>query len=361
MRIAQVAPLLESVPPHRYGGTERVVSYLTEALVHEKHDVTLFASHDSQTSARLVPCVPRSLGVVWDDPRVHACHKRMFDRVQSMEERFDVIHFHIDACHFPHVRDIAAKTLSTIHNLPNVLETVFLVCAFPNMRLGSISRAHQRLAPWANWYGMVHHGIPVQDYPFSQNGGNYLAFIGRISPGKGVMEAIEIARLSGKRLMIGARIDRQHPDYYRSFQKLLRSSPHARFLGELNEVEKQSLLVDALALLFPISWPEPFGLVMPEAMATGTPVIAYREASVPEVIDQGVTGVIVENVADAAAAVEQIANFDRRRIRKTAERRFSAERMAHDYLCLYERIAKEATQGDLEFVAGDRTLFKDAS
>ena len=361
MRIAQVAPLLESVPPQRYGGTERIVSYLTEALVRENHDVTLFASHDSRTSARLIACVPRNLGVGWDSPRAHACHKRMFERVQSMHERFDVVHFHTDAWHFPYVDAIEGKTLSTFHNRPDIHDAARLICAFPNMRMISISGAQQRLATWAKWYGTVHHGIPVRDYPFRQTGRKYLVFVGRISPGKGVMDAIEIARISGKPLLIAARIDRQHPGYYRRFQNLLRRSSHVEFLGELNEMEKRALLADALALLFPISWPEPFGLVMPEAMATGTPVIAYRYASVPEVIDEGITGFIVENTAEAAVAVEQIADLDRCRIRELAEKRFSAERMAHDYLLLYQRMAKEETREGTREVLRDHRFLKEAS
>lgn len=338
MKIAQVAPLYESVPPQLYGGTERVVSHLTEALMQQGHDVTLFASGDSVTSARLVPACERSLRL---DPncRDHlAHHVLMLEQVARHAEHFDVIHFHIDYLHYPLSRRSAKPHLTTLHGRLDLPELQPLYAEFREMPVVSISDAQRLPLPDAAWLGTVHHGLPLDLYTFTPTAERYLAFVGRVSPEKRLDRAIEIARRCQIELRIAAKVDAADRDYFRDEIEPLLDGPYVDFVGEIGEAEKNAFLGGALALLFPIDWPEPFGLVMIESMACGTPVVAFPGGSVAEVIDPGVTGFIVDDIEAAVAAVDDAAQLDREAVRARFDRRFSASRMARDYVALYERL-----------------------
>ena len=338
MKIAQIAPLVESVPPTLYGGTERVVSWLTEELVAQGHEVTLFASGDSRTKARLEPIVPRAL-------RLDGIHNSttyniiMLDRVAARMNEFDMLHFHIDFFHYPLFRRLAHKTLTTLHGRQDLPELPDLYRAFPHMPLVSISD-HQRLpVPPVNWMGTVYHGLPDGLLNEGRGEGGYLAFLGRICPDKGPLEAIEIARRAGMRLKMAAKVDPADQEYFdEQVKPVLDASPHVEFIGEINDGQKQAFLGQASALLFPISWPEPFGLVMIESMACGTPVIAFNCGSVPEIMDDGLTGFVVENVDQAVVAVGKLDKLFRPSIRSRFEERFSAGAMARDYVKIYQRL-----------------------
>jgi glycosyltransferase involved in cell wall biosynthesis len=338
MRIAQVAPLYESVPPASYGGTERVVHNLTEALVAMGHDVTVYASGDSRTSARLVAACPRSLRCEQScrDRLVH--HIVLLDMLVQDRLRYDVIHFHVDYLHFPLSRQLRLPQLTTLHGRLDMPELAPLYERFPDMPVVSISMAQRRPLPHASWVGSVMHGLPLDTLPPGDGAGGYFAFLGRVSPEKRVDRAIEIATALGVPLRIAAKVDADDEAYFRTKIEPMLDHPLVTFLGEISEAEKATFLGDARALLFPIDWPEPFGLVMIEAMACGTPVVAFAHGSVPEVLDDGITGFIVDDMAAAIAAAARVERLDRRRIRATFERRFSATRMAEDYVALYERI-----------------------
>lgn len=338
MHIAQVSPLYESVPPRYYGGTERVVSYLTEELVAQGHDVTLFASGDSETSARLIPPCPRSLRLAPDCIDQLAHHIVMLELVAKHAGQFDVIHFHIDYLHFPLSRRLSIPHVTTLHGRLDLPDLAPLYREFPEMPLVSISMAQRRPLRWANWVATVPHGLPPKLYRLREAQGNYLCFVGRISPEKRVDRAIEIARRLDMPLKIAAKIDKVDREYFDAIIKPLMNHPGIEYIGELGDSEKDELLGNAYALLFPIEWPEPFGLVMIEAMACGTPVIAYRQGSVPEVLDDGVTGYIVESMDEAVRATEAVATLDRRRCRQVFEERFTAARMARDYVNVYEQL-----------------------
>jgi len=341
VKIAQVAPLFESVPPKLYGGTERVVSYLTEELVRLGHDVTLFASGDSVTQAKLVACCERSLRL---DPGVRdqlAYQVLMLEEVAKRADEFDFVHFHVDYFHYPVSRRLAARHLTTLHGRLDLPELVPLYLEFSEMPVVAISEAQRVPLPHANWVGTVHHGLPLDLLRFQPEPGRYLAFVGRISPEKRVDRAIEIARRAGIELRIAAKVDPADRLYFETVIAPLLEGPYVEYVGEIGDAEKSEFLGGALALVFPIDWPEPFGLVMIESMACGTPVIAFDNGSVPEVIDPGVTGVIVNDVASAVAAIETVAAMDRAQCRKRFEERFSAERMARDYLALYEKLLAE--------------------
>ncbi|NDY41352.1 glycosyltransferase family 4 protein [Dissulfurirhabdus thermomarina] len=342
MKIAQVAPLFESVPPRLYGGTERVVSYLTEELVRLGHEVTLYASGDSRTSARLVPLCREALRL---DPGCRdplARHVCLLERVFQDMPGYDCVHFHVDYLHFPYLRRHPHPHVTTLHGRLDLPELADLYREFREMPVCAISESQKRPIPWANWVGTVHHGLPLDLHRFRPGSGRYLAFLGRISPEKRVDRAIEIAVRAGLELKIAAKVDKADEVYFRErIQPLLRH-PLVDFVGEIGEDRKGEFLGDALALLFPIDWPEPFGLVMIEAMACGTPVVAYRCGSVPEVVEDGVTGFIVDGVDQAVAAVERVGRLDRRRIRRVFEERFSARRMAMDYVKIYESLAWSA-------------------
>lgn len=340
MKIAQIAPLIERVPPKLYGGTERIVSYLTEELVRQGHEVTLFASADSITSAELVPCCDTALRL---NPRVQdplPYITMMLEQVRRRAADFDVLHFHIDYLHFPLFRDIAGRTVTTLHGRLDLPDLRPLYRAFPDMPLVSISDDQRRPMPPVNWAGTVHHGLPRNLLSFSpEPREGYLAFLGRISPEKGPDRAIEIARRAGLPLRIAAKIDKADRPYWETVvEPMIRNAPEVEFIGEIRESEKASFLGGARALLFPVDWPEPFGLVMIEAMACGTPVVAFGRGSVPEVIDHGVTGYVVEDIDQAVAALDRLDELDRAEVRAMFERRFSVERMAGDYVDIYRRL-----------------------
>lgn len=340
MRIAQVSPLYESVPPQAYGGTERVVSYLTEQLVALGHEVTLFASGDSVTAAELVQCCKQSLRVnsPQGDPLAH--HITMLERVQQRADEFDLIHYHIDYLHFPLSRRCATPSVTTLHGRLDSPDLATLYREFDDMPLVSISDSQRLPLPWVNWQATVYHGLPLDLYSCNAQPGTYLAFIGRISPEKGVDRAIEIARRAGVPLRIAAKVDAVDQQYFHERIKPLLggSEGGVEFIGEINEQQKQAFLGNAIAMLFQIDWPEPFGLAMIEAMACGTPVITRLRGSVPEVIDEGVTGFIADDLDDAVRAVQMAAVLDRRRCRAVFERRYSVDRMARDYLRLYQNL-----------------------
>jgi glycosyltransferase involved in cell wall biosynthesis len=342
MKIAQIAPLIERVPPRFYGGTERVVSYLTEELVRQGHDVTLFASGDSVTSAKLVPCSDTALRLNQhvQDPLPHLTV--MLDEIRQRADEFDVLHFHIDYLHFPMFRDMADRTVTTLHGRLDLPDLQPLYRKFSNMPLVSISDDQRRPMPPVNWAGTVHHGLPEKLLPFTAKaGGGYLAFLGRISPEKRPDRAIEIARRTGLPLKIAAKVDRADEHYWQTIiEPMVRNAPNVEFVGEINETQKASFLGNAKALLFPIDWSEPFGLVMIEAMACGTPVIAFRCGSVPEVVDHGVSGFVVGDLDEAVAAVEQLDELDRANVRRQFEERFTVERMARDYVDIYHSLGE---------------------
>jgi glycosyltransferase involved in cell wall biosynthesis len=340
MRIAQVAPLIESVPPQAYGGTERVVSYLTEALVEQGHAVTLFASGDSVTRAELVPISPRSLRL---DPECIdrlAHHMLLLEQVFQQADRFDIIHFHIDYLHFPSTRRIGLPHLTTLHGRLDIPDLVPLYQEYREMPVVSISDNQRVPLPWLNYQGTVYHGLPADLHTFHPQPGNYLAFLGRIAPEKGVDQAIAIAREAGMPRRIAAKVDSADQDYFEEVVRPLLDQPGIEFIGEIGEAEKDAFLGNAYALLFPINWPEPFGIVMIEALACGTPVIAYRNGSVPEVLEDGVSGLIVDDAAGAVRAVEQVQRIDRRGCRQAFERRFTSVQMCEGYLELYRRLAR---------------------
>jgi glycosyltransferase involved in cell wall biosynthesis len=341
MRVAQVSPLYESVPPKLYGGTERVVAFLTEELVRQGHEVTLYASGDSITSANLVACSPRSLRLDEDCVDPIARHITMLERLFSEAEQYDIIHFHIDYLHFPLSRRTRIRQLSTLHGRLDIPDLAPLYRAYSDMPLVSISNAQRGPLSWANWKATVHHGLPTDLFRLQQEPGDYLAFLGRLSQEKRPDRAIEIAKRAGVKLKIAAKVDKADREYFNAEIKPMLDHPLIEFIGEIGELEKQEFLGNARALLFPIDWPEPFGLVMIEAMACGTPVIAYPCGSVPEVVNDGLTGLIVSNTDEAVRAIARLDSIDRRRCRAVFEQRFSAKRMASDYLKVYDRILVE--------------------
>ena len=344
LRIAQVAPLYESVPPRLYGGTERVVSYLTEELVRAGHRVTLFASGDSTTSAELLSVWERALRLDHRHPDPMSLHLVLMEEVFRRAAQYDVIHFHTDAVHLPLARRYNTPSLATLHGRLDLAGLDALYTEYDELPLVSISNAQRQPLANANWAGTVYHGVPLELHRPSTRPGKYLAFLGRISIEKRVDRAIEIAQRTGVPLKIAAKVDRGDRDYFLEEIEPLIDGTLVEFVGEIGEHEKTQFLGDAIALLFLIDWPEPFGLAMIEAMACGTPVIASRCGSVPEVIDEGVTGFIVEDLEDAAHSVARAMNLDRRRCREVFEQRFSATRMASDYCRIYERLGEQRCQ-----------------
>ncbi len=339
MKIAQIAPLIESVPPRLYGGTERIVSYLTEELVNLGHDVTLFASGDSITSADLVSCCTRALRL---DPAVKDAIPHlmvMIDKVRERVEDFDILHFHVDLFHFPLFRSLAGRTLTTLHGRLDLEDLKPFYFRFGEMPLVSISNDQRKPLPHANFVATIQHGIPAGLHQPSFDRGSYVAFLGRISPEKRPDRAIRIARAAGVPLKIAAKVDKVDEEYFRTAILPLIKGPEIEFIGEINEREKTKFLGEAAALLFPVDWPEPFGLVMIEAMACGTPVLAFRCGSIPEVIDNGVTGRVVESEEEAVVALGEVLTYDRRTVRQKFDERFSATRMAKDYVSAYHRLS----------------------
>jgi glycosyltransferase involved in cell wall biosynthesis len=345
MKIAQVAPLIESVPPRLYGGTERIVSYLTEELVRLGHDVTLFASGDSITSAELAPCCTRGLRSDLTVRDIIPHFMLMIDKVRERAEQFDILHFHLDLFHFPLFRSLAARTLTTLHGRQDLSDLKPFYNRFDEMPLISISNDQRKPLPHANFVATIHHGIPAALHQPSFAHGDYLAFLGRISAEKRPDRAIRIARAAGIPVKIAAKVDKVDEDYFRNDILPLIDGPGVEFIGEINEREKTKFLGEAAALLFPVDWPEPFGLVMIEAMACGTPVLAFRCGSVAEVIENGITGKVVNSELEAIAALPEILSYDRRVVRRRFEERFTAARMAKDYVGIYRRLLKTGTSG----------------
>jgi glycosyltransferase involved in cell wall biosynthesis len=340
MRIAQVAPLAESVPPKLYGGTERIVSFLTEELVRQGHRVTLFASGDSNTGAELHAIVPQALRLnpAVKDPLVYAALQ--LEELRRRAHDFDLIHFHWDYLHLPVLRALGARnTVTTMHGRLDIPGYAELFAAFRDMPMVSISNQQRDPLPGCNWVGTVHHGLPPGMFRFTPRPrGDYVAFLGRISPEKRADRAIEIARRAGMKIRIAAKVDAADRQYFRSRIEPLLAQPHVDFVGEIGDREKCDFLGNAHALLFPIDWPEPFGLVMIEAMACGTPCVAWRAGSVPEVIQEGRNGFIVQSIDGAADALHHAARLDRNAVRASFEQRFSVERMTRDYVEIYHRI-----------------------
>src|SRR5712672_3141225 len=338
MRIAQVAPLTEAVPPKLYGGTERVVCWLTEELVALGHDVTLFASGDSHTSAKLDAIWPKALrldGAIRDP---NALHMMMLERVRRQAGEFDILHFHLDYYPFSLFSRQATPFVTTLHGRLDLPEHQPVFDVFSSVPVVSISNAQRRPLPHAHWVKTIHHGLPSRLLMPSHVKRDYLAFLGRIAPEKAVDRAIHIAHRCGIPLKIAAKVDNADRDYFEAQIRPLLDSPLIEYLGEIGDHEKSNFLSGAMALLATIDWPEPFGLVMIEAMACGTPVIAFNRGSVPEVIDDGLTGFIVHDEATAIAAVDRLGELDCQTVRQTFERRFTARRMAEDYLDLYEEL-----------------------
>ncbi|MGZ3307809.1 MAG: glycosyltransferase family 4 protein [Xanthobacteraceae bacterium] len=342
MKIAQISPLMESVPPRLYGGTERIVSYLTDELVRQGHDVTLFASGDSVSSAKLVRCVPMALRLDANVRDPIPYYMLMLDRVREMADEFDILHFHIDQFHFPLFRPIANRTVTTLHGRQDLHDLKPLYVGFSDMPLVSISNSQRKPIANANFAATVYHGLPLQMLkPTYKPSGNYVAFLGRISPEKRPDRAIRIAQALGVRIKIAAKIDKVDEAYFRESIAPLISQPGVEYIGEIDERSKSEFLGQASALLFPIDWPEPFGLSMIEAMACGTPVLAFRCGSVPEIVDPGVTGMIVDTMDEAIRVLPQVLALDRRAVRQKFEQRFSAARMAKDYAQVYRSLVKQ--------------------
>ena len=339
MRIAQVAPLVESVPPKLYGGTERVVSFLTEELVRLGHQVTLFASADSRTTATLLPMCPEALRLRGSCVDQVAMHVMMLERVVAQAHEFDVIHFHTSQLHYPVMRRLPhVRHVTTLHGRLDMEELLPLYDEFSDVPVVSISDAQRSPLPDAGWVATVHHGLPPGLFSLCRTSGTYLAFLGRISPEKRVDRAIAIATASGLPLKIAAKVDSVDQTYFDRTIAPLLANPLVEFIGEISERHKNAFLGQAKALLFPIDWPEPFGLVMIEAMACGLPVIAFPGGSVCEIIDDGVTGFIVDTIEDAVDAVRRLDTIDRRTCRQTFERRFTARRMASQYVDVFRKL-----------------------
>lgn len=341
MKIAQVSPLFESVPPKGYGGTERVVSYLTEELVRQGHEVTLFASGDSKTSARLISAVEESVRDSALDHSWLTYHLIQMDLVAAMAGEFDVIHFHTDFLQFPTIKHSRTPYLTTLHGRLDLPHLAPLYGHFKSAPLISISDSQRRPLPWANWLSTVYHGMPVEQYAYNDDLGDYFLFIGRLSPEKRVDRAIDIAIQCDRPIYIAAKLNKSEEGYFREIIKPRLRHSLVTYVGEVGETEKRELLEHASALLFPIDWPEPFGLVMIEAFSCGTPVLAYANGSVPEIVEDGVTGFVVSNQEEAVRAGRRIESISRQACRTSFERRFTAPCMAANYLAAYQRLLSQ--------------------
>lgn len=338
MRIAQVAPLIESVPPKYYGGTERVVHWLTEELVKGGHDVTLFASGDSRTKATLKPQCPQALRLDETCLDKISPHVLMLEQVSQLASEFDIVHFHLEYLHLPLARNLPIPSITTMHGR---LDMAYLLPIFDEFResaVVSISNAQRRPLPWLNWQETVYHGLPSNSFTMVKKPGDYALFLGRICPEKRVDRAIEIARRAGIPLKIAAKIDPVDRDYYRDVIKPLLQGPGVEFIGEVGDTIKNDLIGGAYALLHAIDFPEPFGIVLIEALACGTPIVAFRRGSIPEVVEQGVTGFVCDDVPSAVEALRKVEQLSRENCRQSFERRFTSLRMALDYQRIYERL-----------------------
>lgn len=351
MKIAQVAPLFESVPPKAYGGTERVVSYLTEALVAQGHEVTLFASGDSSTRALLQPMCERSLRTDPRRPDWVMRHTMMVGEVFSRAQEFDIIHWHIDYLHYPLAQRCDVPSVTTMHGRLDLPDLVQLHKQFQAMPLVSISDSQRAPLLQANWCGTVYHGLPLSLYGFHDAPDDYFAFVGRVSPEKGVDRAIQIALACNTPLRIAAKVDRADEAYFEQVIRPMLDHPLIEFIGEIGDAQKNEFIGRAKALLFPVDWPEPFGLVMIESLACGTPVLAWNRGSVPEVLKNGVTGFVVQDMDEAIAAARRIHHIDRARCRDVFERRFSADTMAHRYLQVYQALIDARSDSDAQAAA----------
>jgi glycosyltransferase involved in cell wall biosynthesis len=342
MKVAQIPPLYEAVPPRFYGGTERVVAHLCDALVELGHDVTLFSTAEARTKAKLVKVRDQAIRLDAAPFKSDlAAHFSMLDLVRRRADDFDVLHFHVDMTHFPFFEAIADRTLTTLHGRLDVKDLPEVYRRWSGFPLVSISDAQRVHLPFANWAGTVHHGMPPHLYRFSGKPRGYLAFLGRISPEKRPDRAIRVALQLGIPLKLAAKVDAVDAAYFREVIQPMLDHPSIEFIGEITDADKSEFLGGAIALLFPIDWPEPFGLVVIEAMACGTPVIAWKRGSAPELVEPGVTGFLVESEAAAVKAVRRIGALDRREVRRRFDRRFSSVSMARGYLDLYaERMAK---------------------
>ena len=338
MRIAQVAPLFERVPPKTYGGTERVVSYLTEELVDQGHEVTLFASGDSVTKARLIAPCPESLRLSANSRNEMIHHVVQLQMVQERLREFDIIHYHTDFFHYPLSRINKSIQLTTLHGRLDNPDLQNLYNTFPDMPLVSISDSQKKPLSQAGWLKTVYHGLPKDLYDFHEKKGEYLAFLGRICPEKGIEKSIELAKQTGIPLKIAAKVDEADAVYYENVVRPQLDHPLIEYVGEIGEKEKNEFLGNALCLMFLIDWPEPFGLVMTEAMACGTPVVALNRGSVPEILDNGISGIVIDSPEQARQAIMDVATIDRQRCREKFEERFSVQRMTSDYLELYHQL-----------------------
>ena len=341
MKIAQVAPLWESVPPKLYGGTERIVSYITEELVRMGHDVTLFASGDSETAARLEAVCPQALRLNTGIFNRDAPMTMLQERSLGATGDFDAIHSHLDFLGFPLARRNPLPVVTTLHGRLDLPELQPVFREYADMPLVSISDAQRQPLPWANWHATIYHGLPRNLYSFHPQPQQYLAFLGRISPEKRPDHAIELAKRTGIPLRMAAKVDPADLQYYLAEIEPLLDHPLIEFIGEISDEEKDNFLGNALALVCPYDWPEPFGLVLIEALACGTPVLAYRRGAIPEIIDNGVTGYVSQNLSEMAEAVGRLSEIDRRRCRGAFEERFTVDRMAHNYVALYKRIIED--------------------
>jgi len=349
MRIAQIAPLYEAVPPKLYGGTERVIAHLCDALVELGHDVTLFSSADSETNAELVAVRDQALRLD-DAPRTSdlAVHLAMLDEVRRRSREFDVLHFHVELIHFPIFEAIARRTLTTIHGRLDVKDLEDAYARWPDFPLVAISEDQRNSLAVGNWVATIPHGLPPQQYVFNSDPEDYLAFLGRVAPEKGPDVAIRLAQAAKRKLKMAAKVDASDAEYFESTIRPLLGGGSVEFIGEIGDADKSKFLGKARALLFPIDWPEPFGLVMIEALACGTPVIAWNRGSVPEVIDDGVTGFIVDSEEEALQAIARVHELDRRRIREVFERKFSSATMARNYLQAYQRLIESDNGGAVD-------------
>ena len=340
LKIAQVAPLMESVPPRFYGGTERVVSYLTEELVRQGHEVTLFASGDSSTRAQLRPMTARALRL---DPQCGdplACHILALAQVAKAASAFDIVHFHLDHLHYPLCRALHLPNVTTLHGRLDLVGLPALYREYADMPLVSISDHQRTPLPHANWRATVYHGLPQQLYRYHAVHRGYLAFVGRISPEKGIEQAIAIARGFGMPLRVAAKVDKADRSYYEERVKPLLRGGGVEYVGEITEREKDDFLGEAYAVLCPVNWPEPFGLVQIEAMACGTPVVAFRRGAIPEVMRDGETGFVTEDTSQAVEALARVAALNRRRCREIFDEHYTAARMARDYVAVYRNLTR---------------------
>ena len=335
MRIAQVAPLSEAVPPKLYGGTERIVSYLTEALVGLGHDVTLFASGDSVTRAKLTAIIPHALRLSHSRVDAAAAHAVLLQTVAQSAARFDIIHCHTDWLHLAVLHERETPFLTTLHGRLDAANLRGLAALFPQAPFVSISDSQRRPLSGLNWVGTVAHGLPEDKLAFNPAPEGYLAFLGRISPEKGADVAIRIARKANLSLRLAAKVPRGEQKYFKRDVQPFVDGEQIRFIGEINDQQKSAFLGNAAALLFPIDWPEPFGLVLIEAMACGTPVVAFGRGAVPEIVENGVSGFVVETADQAVDAIGRIGEIDRAAIRRRFDERFTASRMAAEYVKLY--------------------------